>query len=232
MVSCAHNPHTVVFDFDGTIHDTMRIYEPAFNVGYQTLVDRGLAEPHTFTRDELRWNVGLTAREAWAMIEPNLTWEQVQPSTEVVGDVMLAMMAAGQGGLYEGVPAMLDEVKEAGHTLVFLSNCGTRYKDAAREAYGLDRWFSAYYAAEENDWQPKERVFELICARFPGPYIAVGDRYKDIALADAHDLACVGCLYGFGAPEELATATCHAHRPHEIAGLIERICRERLGARG
>ena len=218
-------PHTIVFDLDGTIHDTMRIYEPAFNEGYQMLADTGLVQPHTFTPDELRRNIGLTVQEAWSILHPELSWEQVEPYVSHIGDKMHALMARGRGSLYEGVPPMLDEVKAAGHTLVLLSNCASQYKEAARAAYGLDRWFSAYYSAEEHNWLSKERMFELIRQRFPGPYIAVGDRYKDIALADAHEMSCIGCLYGFGTPEELAPATCLADSPAEIAGLVERLCR-------
>ncbi len=217
-------PHTIVFDLDGTIHDTMRVYEPAFNAGYQLLADKGLVAPHTFGPEELRKNIGLTVREAWARLEPDLSWEQVEPTVSAINDYMLNLMVHGEGRLYEGVAETLDAVCAAGHRLVLLSNCGTKYKEAARAAYGLDRWFSAYFAAEDYSWEPKERIFEIIRTQFEGPYIAVGDRYKDIALAGAHDLACVGCLYGFGTAEELSSATALASHPSEIAGIIEHMC--------
>ena len=51
----------------------------------------------------------------------------------------------------------------------------------------------------------------------------MGDRYKDLALARAHDLKSVGCLFGYGSREELADATALVSSPAEIVDAIARI---------
>ena len=212
---------TVVFDFDGTLHDTMRIYPAAFAEGYRLLVERGLAPARTFTRDEAARNIGLTAREAWELVAP-----EVDPAAaQRVGQAMDRMIATGQGRLVPGAPAMLDRVRAAGLACVFLSNCRVAYQQAAREAFGLDRWFCAYYNAEKFDGAPKERIFETIRRRHEGGFAIVGDRCKDIAVARAHGLPSVGCLYGCAAPGELDGATVLARTPEAVGDAIIALAR-------
>ncbi len=211
---------TVVFDFDGTLHDTLHIYPKAFADGYQLLVDRGLAPQKSFSRDEAARNIGLTTREAWTTLLPDLPDEAWIAAAKRVGESLDALMASGEAQLFDGIPTMLDRVRAAGLNCVFLSNCRTSYQEAARKAFGLDTWFSAYYNAEEFHGEPKERMFETIRTQHEGGFIAVGDRSKDRTFAHAHNLLFVGCLYGCGTAEELAGATRLVHTPQEVADAL------------
>ena len=211
---------TVVFDFDGTLHDTMHIYPAAFAAGYRLLVEQGRAPARDFTPEEVARNVGLTAREAWKTLVPDLPDGAWKPAARRVGEAMDEMIAAGEARLFSGVPEMLDRVCGAGLSCVFLSNCRLAYQEAARAAFGLDRWFCAYYNAEEFGGAPKESIFETIRARHEGGFVAVGDRDKDLILARACGLPSVGCLYGCGTPEELAGATRLARTPAEVGDAL------------
>ena len=44
---------TVFFDYDGTLHDSMRLYGPAFRRVYAALVAEGWAEPRAFSDKEI-----------------------------------------------------------------------------------------------------------------------------------------------------------------------------------
>lgn len=214
---------TIIFDFDGTLHDSMHIYRIALNQGYQWLVDEGKAAPRQLCEADMEANIGLTPQEAWTRMAPEIPWEVSQHAAARVGAIMDTLIDNGTARLFPGVPEMLQQVKDAGHTLVFLSNCRNAYKDAVRRAFGFDAFFSAYYTSEQFGGIPKERIFETISQEFPGPYIVVGDRNKDLAVATVHGLPCIGCLYGYGSREELSGATFLAQEPGEIAFLIERI---------
>lgn len=223
---------TIIFDFDGTLHDSMFIYRIALNRGYRWLVDRGQARPREITEADMAANIGLTAQEAWTRMCPEIPWEVSKGAAAQVGIVMDQLIDDGTARLFPGVPDMLQQVKDAGHTLVFLSNCRNAYRDAVRRAFGFDRWFDAYYTAEQFGGIPKEEIFETIRAEVPGPYIVVGDREKDLAVARVHHLPCVGCLYGYADQGELDEATELAQSPADIPMLIERIERETLQCDG
>ena len=212
---------TIIFDFDGTLHDSMHIYRAALNRGYQWLVDQGHAKPRVLTEADMEANIGLTPKEAWARMAPEIPWEISQQAAARVGAFMDELIDDGTARLFPGIPEMLQQVKDAGHTMVFLSNCRNAYKDAVRRAFGFDAWFSAYYTSEQFGGIPKEAIFETIREDVAGPYVMVGDRDKDLAVAFVHGLPSIGCLYGYGSREELAGATYLAARPSEIPSLIE-----------
>lgn len=213
---------TIIFDFDGTLHDSMYIYRAALNQGYQWLVDQGQVEPRVLTESDMEANIGLTPKEAWTRMAPEIPWEVSQHAAARVGSIMDELIDNGTARLFPGIPEMLQRVKDAGHTLVFLSNCRNAYKDAVRRAFGFDAWFSAYYTSEQFGGIPKEEIFEAIRKDVPGPYVMVGDRDKDLAVAFVHGLPSIGCLYGYGSREELAGATFLAESPSEIPTLIEK----------
>ena len=212
---------TIIFDFDGTLHDSMFIYREALNRGYQWLVERGQARPRVLTEADMEANIGLTSEEAWTRMAPEIPWSVSKGAAAQVGIIMDELIDDGTARLFPGVPAMLQQVKDAGHALVFLSNCRNAYRDAVRRAFGFDAYFDAYYTAEQFHEIPKEQIFESIRADFPGPYVVVGDRDKDLAVARVHGLPSIGCLYGYGSREELAGATYLAGAPSDIPSLVE-----------
>jgi phosphoglycolate phosphatase len=213
---------TIIFDFDGTLHDSMYIYREALNRGYRWLVEQGQARPRNLTEQDMAGNIGLTPREAWERMAPEIPWSVSQHAAARVGATMDELIDDGTARLFPGVPEMLRQVKDAGHTLVFLSNCRNAYRDAVRRAFGFDRFFDAYYTSEQFGGVPKEQIFETIRRDFAGPYVVVGDRDKDLAVALVHGLPSVGCLYGYGSREELAGATFLAEHPSDIPSLISR----------
>jgi len=215
---------TIIFDFDGTLHDSMYIYTRAFAAGYDSMVQRGVAEAKTFAPEEIANNIGLTSEEAWTTLCPEIPWEESQKAAVVVGAEMDRLIEDGTARLFPGVEEMLGEAKAAGHTLIFLSNCRIAYQEAARKTFGFDRFFSGYYNSEQFGGIPKEEIFETIRKDFAGPYIVVGDRDKDLAIAHTHNLPSVGCLYGYATkPGELDDATVQVDSPEEISGAIEHI---------
>ena len=63
---------TIIFDYDGTIHDTLRIYEPAFRKTYKWLVDQNLAEERIIESSEIASWLGLNSKEMWDEFLPEL----------------------------------------------------------------------------------------------------------------------------------------------------------------
>lgn len=214
---------TIVFDFDGTLHDSLYIYRIALQRGYDWLAEQGKVPAREFSDDYIAANIGLTVQDAWKRMCPSVPWSVTGEAARRVGAIMNDLIYDGTARLYPGVTQMLEQLKESGHELVFLSNCRTAYLVAVRTSFGFDRWFSHYYAAEQYGEAPKEQIFEIIRSEVPGPYIVVGDRDKDRLLAEAHGLPFVGCLYGYGISEELAGATWLVDDPLEIVDAIASI---------
>ncbi|MGI6216862.1 MAG: HAD family hydrolase [Coriobacteriales bacterium] len=202
---------TLVLDYDGTIHDTNRIYAPSVRLVYADLVGRGLAPMRNFTDEEIASFIGWKADELWGAMVPDLSKDLQVKSIEAVARNMGCLIESGEARLYPGAEEALDELKKAGHELIFLSNCLHSYMEMHRKVFELDRFFSGFYCTEDYNYLSKPEIFEYVKRDFGDPstktYIAIGDRLHDIELATSAGLLSIGCLYGFGRPGELDPAT-------------------------
>jgi len=201
----------------------MYIYRIALRRGYALLVERGEAPERAFSDEFVAGNIGLTAMDAWERMCPDLPWSVTQQAAARVGQVMDELIDDGTARLFPGVPEMLQQLKDDGHVLVFLSNCRNDYRDAVRRAFGFDAWFDRYYTAEQFHGAPKEQIFETIRSEVPGPYIVVGDRDKDMILARTHGLPFIGCSYGYAVEGELDGTRYLADDPAQIVQFVNAI---------
>lgn len=197
----------LLFDYDGTLHETMRIYGPAFRMACEDLAARGLIEPRHDSDAEIAAWLGFSTPEMWRRFLLELPQPEKERSSRMIGGEMLRLVRAGQAALYPQAEATLAALKARGHTLILLSNCRCAYLQAHVQTFGLDRFFTACYCCEEFGDIPKYDSFPKIRARWPGDYVVIGDRFFDLEVAVRHDLPSVGCLYGYGSAEELSAAT-------------------------
>lgn len=191
----------LIFDYDGTLHDTARLYGHAVR-----FVLRELAPAYTSDKEcsdkALSKYLGMTARQMWEDFMPELPADRQQTAIEGVGLRMREGIRTGNARLYEGIPELLSSLKAMGHTLLILSNCQPSYLDAHRAYFSLDRWFSAYYCSGTYPDAPKEVIFECIRKEFPGRHVMIGDRASDIKVGLVHHIPTIACGYGFGNAKE------------------------------
>ena len=56
---------TIIFDYDGTIHNTLGIYEPAFREAYQWLAEQNVVEEQRIETAQIAGWLGLNSKEMW-----------------------------------------------------------------------------------------------------------------------------------------------------------------------
>lgn len=213
---------TVFFDYDGTLHDCMRLYGPAFRAAYAWLVQEGYADARTFGDAEIsRW-LGWQVRDMWETFMPGLPEHAWRQASHIVGEEMDRLLDAGEGALFPGVPEALGCLREEGFELVLLSNCGEGYCARHRRAFGLDRWLGAYYCAGMFPGLEKWEIFAQAAGRHAQPCVVVGDRFHDLEAGIRAGVPTVGCAFGYGAPGELERATV---RVESFAEIPDAVCR-------
>ena len=196
----------LIFDYDGTIHNSILTYEPAFRKAYQWLVDGGYAEPRDFSAEEISYWLGFNSTDMWNTFQPDLDPEIREKARLMIGEEMARRIEAGEGALYPGAEEALLALREQGHTLIFLSNCRVHYMERHRRVFGLDRFFHRFFCCEEFGFIPKYEIFPRIAGEFQGPFIVIGDRFHDIETAAVNGLRSIGCGYGYGNADELSAA--------------------------
>ena len=63
---------TIIFDYDGTIHNTLGIYEPAFREAYQWLAKQNVVEEQKIETAQIAGWLGLNSKEMWDTFLPEL----------------------------------------------------------------------------------------------------------------------------------------------------------------
>ena len=210
-----------VFDFDGTLHDTARLYGQAVRSALAVLPS-DFSPRRSCTDGALSRYLGMTAQQMWEDFIPELPESLRLQAMDEVARQMNEGVRAGQARLYEGIPALLSRLKEAGHTLLILSNCYTSYMDAHRAFFSLDLWFSGYYCSQAYGDIPKEDIFLQIRSDFPGNHVMIGDRASDIRVGLIRGIPTIACAYGFGSSEEYQGADWIVN---SVRGLEERLLR-------
>lgn len=214
---------TIFFDFDGTLHETGRIYLPAFRKAYQALTEKGLAPPRTFSDKEIQHWLGHNAKDMWEEFMPQLPGEEKLQASEQIRREMLWLLKKGQGRLYPGVKETLRTLRLRGIHLVFFSNCRGSYRDAVREIYGLDEFFHDYIISESYDFQPKHAILKQVMDQYQREILVVGDRIHDVDAGFRNGLSSVACRYGYGTPQEFVHATGVIDHMEELIPFLENI---------
>ena len=213
----------LIFDYDGTLNNTMLTYAPAFRETMHWLSDKGYIEDREYTDEEIsRW-LGFNSTDMWGQFHPELDYEIREKARKMLGENMAERIDSGEAALFTGAEDMLSELKKRGHTLIFLSNCRVPYLQRAKRVFWLERWFDYFYCCEEYNFIPKYEIFRKFALDHKGKYIAIGDRFHDIEIASRNGLKSVGCAYGYGSSEELRKADITVQDIKDIPIAVEKL---------
>lgn len=216
----------LLFDYDGTLHDSLRIYAPAVQAAYDRLARLGIAPPRQWGLGEVRAWIGLPPAQMWDLCVPGLSDVEKRVSGELVGQRMLELVQAGQARLYEGVPEVLTALGEQGFRLLLLSNCPVSYLRTHAEHFHLEQFFAGLFCGEQFGYRPKYEIFLELRRRYDGSFVVIGDRIQDMEIARRNGLRAIGCLYGYGGREELSAADWMVETPLELLDCARQLSRE------
>lgn len=197
---------TIIFDYDGTLHNSIKIYAPAFLKAYRYLVEKGYAEEREWSEKEISCWLGFNSKEMWKAFMPNLPSDIKERCSNIIGEEMKRLVEEGKSFLYEGAIDTLKFLKQKGYILVFLSNCKLNYRDAHNKTFGLDSYFTNLVCSEEHNFIPKYEILNRIKKSYPEKLVIVGDRNQDMEAGIKNNIYTIGCSYGFADEGELETA--------------------------
>jgi phosphoglycolate phosphatase len=205
----------VLFDLDGVLVDSRVAFVRSINAA---LAEHGLPERET---DELLPHLGPPLHRTFATLAAG---------EEQVDTLVLSYRAryrstmADESAVFAGIPEVLDALAQT-MPLVVATSKSPALAEPLLEQLGLRDRFAAIYgpslqARDEAKSLTIARALEgLPHARRP---VMVGDRKFDVLGARAHELPCVGVLWGIGSERELreAGAAALAAEPGELVALL------------
>ncbi|MBL4935055.1 HAD family hydrolase [Clostridium sp. YIM B02515] len=197
---------TIFFDYDGTLHNSIAIYAPAFRKAYEYLVEEGYVQQRDWSNSEISYWLGFNPQDMWKRFIPDLSEELRQHCSSIIGEEMKRLIEQGKPVLYEGAIETLNYLKNKGYHLVFISNCKNYYKESHSKLFKLDRYFEALICSDEYNFIPKHEILSIIKNNYPEAMVIVGDRNQDIEAGKKNNIHTIGCSYGFALEKELDDA--------------------------
>ncbi|HET6507819.1 MAG TPA: HAD hydrolase-like protein [Baekduia sp.] len=205
----------VLFDLDGVLVDSRTAFVRSVNAA---LAEHGLPERPA---EELLPHLGPPLHRTMALFAS----DEAQADALVVSyRARYRSTMAAESAVFDGIPEALDELA-ATMPLVVATSKPQAMAEPLLEQLGLRGRFGAIHgpqlqARDETKSMTIARALEgLPHARSP---VMVGDRKFDVLGARAHDMPCVGVLWGIGTERELreAGAAALATEPGELVGLL------------
>jgi len=200
------NVKTLIFDYDGTLHDSSKIYIPAFLSAYDYLVENRKAPEKEFRDSEItRW-LGYSKKEMWDTFMPDLEEPYKSAASSIIGQTMVGKISRQEAHLYPDAIETLKYLKEK-YTLIFLSNCSIDYMESHAEMFDLREYFTDMYCTEMYDFKKsKKEIVDGFKHNYPADYAVVGDRHQDLEVGELDRTYAIGCTFGFGQADELKQA--------------------------
>jgi len=215
-----NNIKTVYFDYDGTLHDSIKIYAPAFRKAYDYLVELKKAPVQEHSDEEIAKWLGYTNHEMWNIFMNDLDVSTRKQADNIVKNEIKDQMRQGRARLFDNIIEVLQHLKNKGHKLVFLSNCGVEYMEGAKKFFKLDDYFDDMVCSGMYGYKPKHEILNLIKNSYPMDQVMVGDRFHDIRSAIYNNIESIFCEYGYGDAEEGKDASASVKKPIEILNYL------------
>ncbi len=210
------NVNTLFFDYDGTLHNSMKVYAPAFRKAYDYLVKEGLAEERVWNDKEIAYWLGFNPQDMWRNFMPQLDESAREWCSGIISGEMKKMIEEGKPVLYEGTVETLTYLKSKGYKLVIISNCKNYYKKCHSELFHLDEYFEEFACSEEYDFIPKSDILKIIKSKYPEEMAIIGDRRQDMDAGKINGIYTIGCTYGYSLEGELEAADILIHHIQEL----------------
>jgi len=194
-----------IFDMDGTLARNDDLAVKAAEDGLRRYYASRGERPLIPAAEEILGLVGLPAEEYFAGLVPPERRGDLPAIMHFVQSCEVARLQAGEGRMYSGVAEILEELRGAGWRLGLASNCMRGYLDGNLDHLLERDWFEVSLCLDDHPTKI-ENVRHALSVLGGGPGVMVGDRASDLEAGRASRLTTIGCLYGYGGPDEVANA--------------------------
>jgi phosphoglycolate phosphatase-like HAD superfamily hydrolase len=137
-------PELVVFDVDGTLHDTFRWWAPVIRAGLRSFAASSGIDVAMPSDRDAEAVVGMRDAGVWGPFLPAGHQHRWQDLRAAVVPLEVETITSGVDYLFSGVRELLPHLRRLGVRVALASNCRTAYMTAVQQGQGL---------AALSDWQ-------------------------------------------------------------------------------
>jgi phosphoglycolate phosphatase-like HAD superfamily hydrolase len=179
-------PELVVFDVDGTLHDTFRWWAPIIRAGLQRFCREHGIDARMPSDSEAEAVVGMKDAGVWAPFLPEPHKHRWQELRAVVLPMEVEEVSRGVDHLFAGVRPLLVHLRAIGVRVALASNCRRTYMGAMQQGQGLSALSDWQFCLDSPGVQTKTDMLRLARATANAERVVmVGDREPDHEAARA-----------------------------------------------
>jgi phosphoglycolate phosphatase len=200
--------HLLVFDWDGTLVDSIERIVTSLQFASRQTVDIHLSE--TQARDV----IGLGLMEAIAKLHPELDTQQHSAKLNNIADAYRQHYLHDNkvpAPLFSGVNQLLNELREDGYTLAISTGKSRAGLEQSINEHQVADYFSTTRCAGENKSKPHPEMLHEILdeLNFPATQtLMIGDSEHDLKMASNANIKSIGVTHGVH-----DAATLNKHNP-------------------
>lgn len=200
------SPTLLCFDNDGTLFASHEVANPAIQRSYTAFCRaQGLAVTAP-TDEEICRLTGKPGPEFYHEILPEPLRARAPEFRELCLEEEVQEVLA-HGRLYPGVTELLRHLRREGARLALVTNAGEKYIGAVIRRVGYESLLDAVYHYGKQGRLRKSEMIRAAMEDFGAQgALMVGDRASDLEGAREAGVPFIGCLYGYGTPEEIRGA--------------------------
>ena len=191
---------TILFDLDGTLTDSG---EGIINCAIYALERFGLPIP---PKESLRYMVGPPLGES--LVKQGVPPERAEEAVAVFRERYVPI-GKFENTPYPGIGELLEQLKEAGHTLYVATSKPEQMSIDILEHFDLAKYFDGICGASmDTSRSSKGAVIEYLIQKNgkTDNMVMVGDTKYDVLGAGAHGIPCIGVSWGYGCVAEMREA--------------------------
>ncbi len=180
-------PDLVVFDVDGTLHDTFRWWAPIIRAGLQRFAAQNGLDVRMPTDTEAEAVVGMKDAGVWAPFLPDAHKHRWLELRAVVLPMEVEEVSRGVDYLFPGMRPLLLHLRQIGVKVALASNCRRTYMGAMQNGQGLAALTDWQFCLDSPGVQTKTDMLTSAQAAAGGAarVVMVGDREPDHEAARA-----------------------------------------------
>jgi phosphoglycolate phosphatase len=208
----------VLFDLDGTITDSS---EGIVNSIKYALSRLGFPEEPT---EKIKQFIGPPLQQTFKI---NYGITDYQNAVTIYREYY-AEKGIYENRLYDGIVAVLDQLKNEGYTIGLATGKPTYYSHIILKHFKIDHYFNAVVGSNMDGTRGekpeiiRDVLAELNYDKELHEVVMIGDRKHDVHGAHHHQIKCIGVTYGYAEGNELieAGAAHIVHHPSELLALL------------
>jgi phosphoglycolate phosphatase len=213
-------PAALLFDLDGTLTDP----RPGIVRSLRHALEQ-LARPCP-SDDALAPFIGPPLRGTFATLLATSDQALIERAMSLYRE-RFTSVGLHDNAVYEGIPAMLEAVRRAGHRPFVATSKPAVFAERIVRHFALDGHFHGVYGPElDGRFDDKAELLAHLLATerlVADRVVMVGDREADIVAARVNGLRAIGVLWGYGTRDELLGADALCRAPADLPGCVARV---------